>query len=57
MHDMSRLARDDGVAVVVVTHDMDLVGLLADAVYAFDVTPVSDTHILSVCQPVSGDMA
>lgn len=56
MHDMSRLARDDGVAVVVVTHDMDLVGLLADAVYAFDVTPVSDTHILSVCQPVSGDM-
>jgi len=50
---MHRLAREDSVAVVVVTHDVDLVMDRADAVYTFDLEYVSDSVTRSVCRPVT----
>ena len=54
MDDMHRLARDESVAVVVVTHDTDLVAGRADAVHTFDIEQVSDTVTRSVCRRVDG---
>ena len=54
MDDMHRLARDEAVAVVVVTHDTDLVAGRADAVHTFDIEQVSDTVTRSVCRRMDG---
>ncbi|MBZ4658811.1 MAG: transporter related [Desulfacinum sp.] len=54
MDDMHRLAREQRTAVVVVTHDRDLVLDLADAVYSFDLQVLSATETRSVCRPVTG---
>jgi putative ABC transport system ATP-binding protein len=52
MDDMHRLARDESVAVVVVTHDVDLVMDRADAAYTFDTQQVSEHVTSSLCRPV-----
>ena len=50
MDDMQRLAREESVAVVVVTHDVDLVMDRADLAYTFDTVQVSDQTTRSVCR-------
>ena len=55
MDDMHRLARDEGVAVVVVTHDVDLVMDRADTAYTFDTQQVSEHVTSSLCRPVQED--
>ncbi|MDY0273902.1 MAG: ATP-binding cassette domain-containing protein [Desulfomicrobium sp.] len=50
MEDMHTLAREEGVAVVVVTHDVDLIYERADAICSFETTQVSEQVSLSVCQ-------
>lgn len=53
MQEMSMLAREEGQAVIVVTHDVDLVENLADQTYGFRTTQV-DAHITqSICRRVS----
>lgn len=52
MDDMRRLAREESVAVVVVTHDVDLVMDQADAAYTFDTHQVSEQVTTSLCRPV-----
>lgn len=52
MDDMRRLAREESVAVVVVTHDVDLVMDQADAAYTFDTRQVSEQVTRSLCRPV-----
>jgi putative ABC transport system ATP-binding protein len=54
MDDMHRLAREESTAVIVVTHDTDLVMELADAAYTFDLEAVSPGMTRSVCRPVQG---
>ena len=54
MDDMHRLAREESVAVVVVTHDTDLVLGRADAAYSFDLEHVSPHMTRSVCRPCPG---
>jgi putative ABC transport system ATP-binding protein len=54
MDDMHRLARDENVAVVVVTHDVDLVMDRADVAYTFDTQQVSEHVTSSLCRPVNG---
>lgn len=51
MDDMHRLAREHCVAVVIVTHDVDLVLDRADAVYTFDLEHISDNVTHSLCRP------
>lgn len=50
MDDMQALARDEGVAVVMVTHDTDLVRGRADVTYTFDTEQVSEQTTRSVCR-------
>ena len=52
MDDMHRLARDEAVAVVVVTHDLELVMDRADIAYTFDTHQVSEHITRSLCRPV-----
>lgn len=49
MDDLFQLAREEGVAVVVVTHDVHLVFQRADAVYSFTVSMISPKTARSVC--------
>ncbi|MBP9944478.1 MAG: ATP-binding cassette domain-containing protein [Desulfomicrobium sp.] len=56
MDDMHRLAQEESVAVVVVTHDVDLVMDRADAAYTFDLEYVSDSVTRSVCRPATAEM-
>lgn len=57
MDDMRRLAREEAVAVVVVTHDVDLVMDQVDAAYTFDTRPISEHVTHSFCRPVGqGDL-
>jgi putative ABC transport system ATP-binding protein len=53
MDDMHRLARDEAVAVVVVTHDVDLVMDRADVAYTFDTRQISEHVTSSLCRPVT----
>ena len=48
--DMHKLATEEGVAVVVVTHDVDLIASRADVLYSFETTQVSEQVIRSVCR-------
>jgi putative ABC transport system ATP-binding protein len=50
VHDLHRLAREHGTTVVMVTHDRNLVLPVADAVYEFTVSQVSDALTRSTCQ-------
>lgn len=50
MDDMHALARDEAVAVVVVTHDVELVAKRADQTYTFDVTQINEQETRSVCR-------
>ncbi|MDX9699593.1 MAG: ATP-binding cassette domain-containing protein [Rhodocyclaceae bacterium] len=50
--DMEALARDESVAVVVVTHDVELVVGRADRIYTFDLEQVSDQATRSFCRQV-----
>lgn len=50
MDDMHALARDEAVAVVVVTHDVELVAQRADLTYSFDVEQITEQETRSVCR-------
>lgn len=54
LDDMHKLAWEEGVAVVVVTHDVDLVTNRADVVYSFETTQVSEQVTRSVCRREAG---
>lgn len=54
MDDMQALARDEGVAVVLVTHDVDLVAGRADVTYGFDTAQVTPEETRSDCRPLAG---
>jgi putative ABC transport system ATP-binding protein len=54
MDDMQALARDEGVAVILVTHDLDLVAGRADVTYTFDTEQVSTQAARSVCRKLGG---
>jgi len=54
MEEMGHLAREEGVAVVVVTHDLDLVRGWADLTYTFDITQTGHQAIHSLCRPLVG---
>lgn len=47
--DLRSLARDEGLAIIMVTHDLDLIRPVADTTYGFVVTQPADNRILSVC--------
>ncbi len=49
VEDFRALARDQGLSIIMVTHDLDLVRSVADSTYGFEVTQVSDNDIQSVC--------
>ncbi len=49
MADFHTLARERGVAVVIVTHDLDLVRSLADKTYGFRMERVSEHETRSLC--------
>lgn len=57
MDDMHALARDEGTAVVVVTHDTDLVATGVDATYTFDTSRIDDRTTRSVCRRVTEEGA
>src|SRR5690606_13800246 len=48
--DMEALARDETVAVVVVTHDVELLAGRADRIYGFEVEQVSAQVTRSLCR-------
>lgn len=48
--DMHKLATEEGVAVVVVTHDVDLIASRADVIYSFEVSQISEQVTRSVCR-------
>jgi putative ABC transport system ATP-binding protein len=52
MDDLQRLAREESVAVVIVTHDVDLIVDRADAAYTFDTVQLSEQFTRSTCRPV-----
>lgn len=52
MDDMQRLAREESVAVVVVTHDVELIVDRADTAYTFDTVQLSEQFTRSTCRPV-----
>lgn len=52
--DFSSLARDEGLSIIMVTHDVDLVKTLADATYGFEVTQVAENQVRSVCRKEPG---
>lgn len=49
MEDMHSLAREEEVAVVVVTHDVDLILKRADSICSFETSQVSEQVSLSIC--------
>lgn len=51
LEDLAALAREDGVAVIVVTHDVDLVVEHADLAYTFHTEQISATRTRSLCRP------
>lgn len=53
MEDMRHLAVDEGVAVVVVTHDLDLVMDRADLAYTFETEQIGGQTTRSVCRPLA----
>ncbi|SHO51347.1 putative ABC transport system ATP-binding protein [Desulfopila aestuarii DSM 18488] len=52
MDDMQRLAEDESVAVVVVTHDVDLIMDRVEVAYTFDTIEVSEQLTRSTCRLV-----
>jgi len=52
MDDLQRLAREESVAGVIVTHDVDLIVDRADAAYTFDTVQLSEQFTRSTCRPV-----
>ncbi|MBK1673087.1 ABC transporter [Ectothiorhodospira shaposhnikovii] len=52
MQDFHALARDEDVAVVMVTHDVELVMDHADRFYTFDVQQITAQRTRSVCRPL-----
>jgi putative ABC transport system ATP-binding protein len=57
MDDMQSLARDENVAVLLVTHDLDLVEGRADLTYTFDTERLSEEVSRSVCRQVEWEAA
>ncbi|MCB1852381.1 MAG: ATP-binding cassette domain-containing protein [Gammaproteobacteria bacterium] len=47
VRDLRSLARDEGLSVIMVTHDLDLVGSVADSSYGFELTQVTEHRIHS----------
>lgn len=53
MQDLNALAREQGVAVVLVTHDVDLIAPFADITYGFEVSEISAQETHSLCIPIN----
>lgn len=49
VEDFRSLARDEGLSIIMVTHDLDLVQPVADTTYGFTVGQFSESEIHSVC--------
>ncbi|MCW8906141.1 MAG: ATP-binding cassette domain-containing protein [Sedimenticola sp.] len=49
VEDFRSLARDEGLSIIMVTHDLDLVQPVADTTYGFHVTQYAENEIHSVC--------
>lgn len=50
VQDLRSLARDEGLSIIMVTHDLDLVSEVADTTYGFEVTQASENQTLSICR-------
>jgi len=48
--DFSTLAKDERLAIIMVTHDLDLVGDFADSAYGFEVRQLGENHTRSTCR-------
>lgn len=55
LDDMHALARDESMAVIVVTHDVDLIATHADRTYTFDISQISAQETRSICRPLEPD--
>ena len=49
VRDFRALARDEGLSIIMVTHDLQLVEDLADSTYGFQVSQLSDSLTRSIC--------
>jgi putative ABC transport system ATP-binding protein len=52
--DFSALAKHERLAIIMVTHDLDLVGDVADSTYGFEVRQLGENHTLSTCRRETG---
>ncbi|TVR98145.1 MAG: ATP-binding cassette domain-containing protein, partial [Wenzhouxiangellaceae bacterium] len=52
MADLQQLARADDVAVMIVTHDVDLVAGACDSAYTFEITPNGPGMTRSICRSI-----
>jgi putative ABC transport system ATP-binding protein len=52
VNDFNNLAKENGTAIVMVTHDRDLIAPFADKAYTFDVNEVSDILTQSTCRVI-----
>mgnify|MGYP006287852811 CR=1 FL=1 len=50
VQDFHALARQEGLAIIMVTHDLDLVRGVADASYGFEVEQLAANHTRSTCR-------
>ncbi len=54
VQDFRTLARQEGLAIIMVTHDLDLVRGVADASYGFEVEQLTPNHTRSTCRREAG---
>lgn len=57
MDDLTRLVRETGVTLALVSHDAALVAPRADCIYGFSVERVSNTETVSTCRQLSAEDA
>lgn len=50
VQDLRSLARDEGLSIIMVTHDLELICEVADTTYGFEVTQVAENQVLSICR-------
>jgi putative ABC transport system ATP-binding protein len=54
VQDFRALARQEGLTIIMVTHDLDLVRGIADASYGFEVEQLTPNHTRSTCRREAG---